>query len=210
MTTAWHVNEGLAPLVGQLESAHPGMVIGTIGDKAHREEVSDHNPNAAGRVNAADLMLGKAFTEAAALALLPFLIADSRTHYVIHNRRIWTSETGAWEPYYGDDPHTNHVHESVKDSAHNNTAPWKITPRKVTMHKLDTAWPEIGQGDSDDQLDGYNVIYRLQKITGAAADGDWGPETTAQIAAWCKISKSKATKLTEAIYRQVMGLTNPG
>lgn len=82
----------------------------------------------------------------------------------------------------------------------------KIT-RKVTMTKIETAWPAIGQGDSDDQLPGYNVISRMQKITGATADGDWGPDTTAKIAAWVGIPTSKATKMTEDIYRKVLGLS---
>jgi hypothetical protein len=135
--SAWHVNEGLAPLIAALKAEHPGIVIGTIGDAAHRAEKSDHNPNAAGRVNAADLMLGDAFPETQALELQPFLIADKRTHYVIHDERIWTSETGAWRHYDGSDPHTNHIHLSVHDSAHTNTSPWEI-PMALTAE--DKKW----------------------------------------------------------------------
>lgn len=68
------------------------------------------------------------FTESDAMALLPWLVRDARTHYVIHNRKIWTSETRAWLPYAGTDPHTNHIHLSVKDSAYTNTQPWVIAP----------------------------------------------------------------------------------
>lgn len=128
--TAWEVNPGLAPLIHQLEMAHPGIVIGTIGDAAHRAEKSDHNPNAAGRVNAADLMIGPHFLESAAGALLPWLVRDARTHYVIHNRKIWTTETRAWLVYGGTDPHTNHIHLSVIDAAYKNTKPWVISPPK--------------------------------------------------------------------------------
>lgn len=124
----WRVNEGLMPLIVQMRTAHGNIVIGTIGDAAHRGETSDHNPNAAGRVNAADFMLGTAFTETQAVALLPWLVRDERTHYVIHDRKIWTSETRAWLPYAGTDPHTNHIHLSVKDSAHTDTKPWVIAP----------------------------------------------------------------------------------
>lgn len=130
--SGWHLNEGLAPLVDQLHAKYPGIVIGTIGDAKHRSEVSDHNPNAAGRVNAADPMIGPAFTEADALALIPFLIADPRTKYLIHDRRIWrdpdghkASESG-WHDYDGDDPHTGHIHLSVWDSAHTIPKPWTL------------------------------------------------------------------------------------
>lgn len=129
----WHVNEGLAPLLAEARTEYPGIVIGTIGDAAHRKEISDHNPNSAGRVNAADLMLGPAFTEAQAKALIPFLIADRRTKYLIHDGMIWRSPAGhsaaeaGWHPYTGSDPHTNHIHLSVWDSAHTDPAPWEIT-----------------------------------------------------------------------------------
>lgn len=204
--TSWHVNEGLAPLVGQMHSAFPGIVIGTIGDAAHQAEKSDHNPNAAGRVNAADLMLGKAFTETAAIALLPFLIADKRTHYVIHDRRIWTSETGRWSSYGGANPHTGHVHISVNDSAHTDTRPWVISAGKISMTKIETVWPALQQGDLDQLLPGYDQITRWQRITGAVDDGVWGPATTAAIAKFCKIPAARATKMTETIFRELLGL----
>ena len=71
-------------------------------------------------------MLDPHFTESRAIALLPWLIKDARTHYVIHDRKIWTSETKAWKAYTGTDPHTNHIHLSVNDSAHTDTRPWNI------------------------------------------------------------------------------------
>lgn len=203
----WHVNEGLAPLVAQMKAAHPGIVIGTIGDAAHRKEKSDHNPNSAGRVNAADFMLGPAFSEAQAVALLPFLIADSRTHYAIHDRKIWESETGSWRPYGGDDPHTNHIHLSVKDSAHTDTRPWVIGGRKVQILKITAALPILHEGDDDAQLDGYNMIRRIQVIVGVAEDGQWGPKTTAGIAAWCNCSTADARTMNETRWRNILGLS---
>lgn len=130
--TAWHVNEGLAPLIAEVAKDFPGIVIGTIGDEEHEHETSDHDPNSAGRVNAADLMLGKAFTEADALALIPFLIVDARTKYLIHDRKIWRSPRGhaaslvGWHTYTEPDPHTNHVHISVWDDAYRHTQPWSL------------------------------------------------------------------------------------
>jgi hypothetical protein len=130
--STWRVNEGLEPLLVQLHAGHPGIVIGTIGNLKHQEEESDHNPNAAGRVNAADLMLGPHFSEAQAKALIPFLIADRRTKYLIHDRKIWRSTQGhsaalaGWHDYDEEDPHTDHVHISVWDGAHTDTRPWTL------------------------------------------------------------------------------------
>lgn len=163
----WHVNEGLAPLITQIKAAHPGIVVGTIGDEAHQQRTSDHNPNSAGRVNAADYMLGPAFPEAAALALLPFLIADARTHYVIHDRRIWESENPGWVPYAGD-PHTSHIHHSVKDSAYTDPSPWRITARL-----LELATPPMTGDD----------VRTLQRKLGGGldVDGIYGPATAAAV-----------------------------
>jgi hypothetical protein len=203
----WHVNEGLAPLIGQFKAAHPGIVIGTIGDAAHQHEHSDHNPNAAGRVNAADIMLGSSFTEADANALIPFLTRDPRTHYVIHDRWIWESETGRWRRYTGDDPHTNHIHLSVKDSAHTDPRPWTITfNRKAPTMKLEVALPMLREGDDDATLAGPYMILRIQRIVGVSADGQWGPQTTAGIASWCKCSTADAKAMNETRWREILGL----
>src|SRR4051812_27906350 len=147
--TAWHVNEGLAPLIAEMKATYHGIVIGTIGDAAHQHEHSDHNPNAAGRVNAADFMLGTSFTENDAIHVIPWLVTDSRTKYLIHDRKIW--QNGAWTTYVGNDPHTNHIHLSVFDIAYKNTKPWGIASRKVEMINFEVSMPILHEGDRDDQ-----------------------------------------------------------
>jgi hypothetical protein len=138
---AWHVNEGLAPLITQMKTKYPGIVIGTIGDQTHSSEVSDHNPNKYDRVNAADFMFDDKFTFSDGSWFTAWLIQDDRTHYVIFNRRIWTSETEQWGPYYGKDPHTNHVHLSVHDSAHTNTHDWQLSKDDImALSNDDKAW----------------------------------------------------------------------
>lgn len=82
----------------------------------------------------------------------------------------------------------------------------KSITRKVTMTKITTAWPALQQGDRDQLLPGYDNITRWQRITGATDDGIWGPATTAAIAKFCKIAESHATKMTETIFRQLLGL----
>jgi hypothetical protein len=142
--TKWHVNEGLVPLIAQEKTAHPGMVVGTIGDEAHQHEQSDHDPNAAGRVNAADFMIDAAFTDSDAFLMVPFLLDDKRTKYVIWRRRIWRSPRGhvssqvGWHDYTGSDPHTGHVHLSVWDDAHTDTTPWILEDDMTPTELLNT------------------------------------------------------------------------
>jgi len=77
--------------------------------------------------------------------------------------------------------------------------------RKLEYMKLSVNIPILKQGDRDDELPGYNLIDRIQKIVGAEDDGIWGPGTTAKIAEWCKVSNTAAKTLTEDIYRKVFG-----
>src|SRR5699024_4238587 len=67
---------------------------------------------------------------------------DSRVSYVIYNRRIYQHSTG-WKPYYGSNPHTQHVHVSI---AHTRTAErdlkdW-ITSSNTTTKKPAAATPD--------------------------------------------------------------------
>jgi hypothetical protein len=77
--------------------------------------------------------------------------------------------------------------------------------RTLTFMKLDVTVPVLKQGDRDDELEGYNLIVRMQRIVGAEDDGIWGPATTAKVADWCKMDDAKCRTLTEDIYRKVFG-----
>jgi murein L,D-transpeptidase YcbB/YkuD len=94
------------------KASYPGIVVGWIGDAAHQNEQSDHNPDSLGIVHADDFMA----TGAHAQAIVTWLLRNpADLEYVIHNRVIWTRSNG-FKPkkYTGSDPHTNHVHASGK------------------------------------------------------------------------------------------------
>ena len=94
------------------QSCYKGLVVGWIGDSAHQQEHSDHNPDSRGYVHALDFMA----IGANAQAIVNWLLTNpADLEYVIHNRVIWTRSNG-WKPrkYTGSDPHTNHVHASGK------------------------------------------------------------------------------------------------
>jgi hypothetical protein len=176
---AWHVNEGLAVLNKQMDSLFPGMTIYTIGDAAHQHEVSDHNPNSAGRVNASDFMIRGLFYPLDAFVLSRVLTLDVRTKYAIYNRQIW--EAGKWTTYTGSNPHTDHVHLSVFDSAHTDLRPWKVRDRTVTLQPISGFMPVLKEGDHDPIVlpDGSRWWYvsRAQKSLGVTDDGIYGADT---------------------------------
>jgi hypothetical protein len=49
---------------------------------------------------------------------------DGRVKYLIHNRLIYNAPVFLPVPYTGKNPHTSHLHVSIKPGARNDTAPW--------------------------------------------------------------------------------------
>lgn len=139
---AWVVDKGLLKLISQVNAAAPDRSKasdGTIGDLAHQQGASDHNPqdpapagNPASQVDAADLTHDPA--RGADMGIVTESIRtsrDRRVSYVIFNRRIFSGPEGpspfVWRAYTGtSDPHTNHAHVSVRDATHDQIQPWQI------------------------------------------------------------------------------------
>lgn len=204
-----HIDPSLDVLRAQLRAQHPGIVIYWIGDDAHQAGPSDHNPEEDGSVDAIDLMINSAFTTAEANGLVDVLttVRDARLSYIIWRARIWNRRQG-WRPYAGRNPHDDHVHISRNDVNEPSRAPWTIRrpTREITYMQLDVTLPALREGDDDAALPGYNMIGRIQAIVGAERDGVWGPNTTAKIAAWCKVPAATARTLTPNLYREIFGL----
>jgi hypothetical protein len=98
---------------------------GTIGDRAHCQRTSDHNPwvrdGSIGVVTAIDITNDPANgCDANTIAEAIRASRDRRVKYIIWNRRIANSSAignaapWQWRPYRGTNPHTKHVHISVK------------------------------------------------------------------------------------------------
>lgn len=100
---------------------------GWIGDAAHSARTSDHNPDwdlkgsRRGVVRALDITTKGVDVD----LLLKHTTNDARVNYVIYNRRIYQHSTG-WKKYNGPNPHTNHVHISIRRTAasENQTFAW--------------------------------------------------------------------------------------
>ena len=115
----WSLVPSLVALEAEADRLAPGrrrVSDGSIGDAAHADRVSDHNPSG-GWVHAIDLTDDpKGGFDAHAHARRVVARKDRRIKYVISNRRIYGpgSRFGwAGGPYSGANPHTAHAHFSV-------------------------------------------------------------------------------------------------
>ena len=150
---AWYVAPALDTLRDELNARHPGRdrsSDGAIGDPSHQARKSDHNPDwtAGGVVRARDFDVDGIDVD----ALVAELLSDDRVAFVIFNRRIATRVPGGfrWDPYSGINPHTGHVHVSVRAGAQfeNDTRPWfapaPTTPDPTTQEDDDMALYLVG------------------------------------------------------------------
>lgn len=148
--STYYLAPSLAQLRTQINERWPDRDKGSdgwIGDAAHSARKSDHNPDysAAGIVRALDIDKDGINVDAVVTAA----INDARVAYVIWNRRIYIRGVG-WQRYTGSNPHTQHVHVSIRHTAAaakkgawsilGNTKP--TTPPKVEKPK-GKRWPQV-------------------------------------------------------------------
>jgi hypothetical protein len=140
----WRMAEALETLRRQINAMAPDRdraSDGGIGDRAHQNSTSDHNPwvmdGPVGVVTARDFTHSPA-TGCDAGVLVEVLRAsrDPRIKYMIWNRRVCagTPRGGqpawAWRPYTGKNPHTRHAHVSVMPSKalYDDSRPFALGP----------------------------------------------------------------------------------
>jgi hypothetical protein len=187
----WYVDKGLGTLISQEKRKHPGLVVGTIGDEAHRKRKSAHNPEADGSVDAGDFMLGKAFTKANADAMTAALVEhwDKRLHLIIWNRRQISEDNRKWRPYTLSDPHTGHAHIEVNDKHETDNSPWNLGGKQFQYEELGGfGLPILTAGMDDADYDGYNGVVRAQAMLNVQGqklklDGVYGPLMVAAVRA---------------------------
>ena len=138
----WRVAKSLLTLRDQVNARAPRRnkaSDGTIGDAAHCQRNSDHNPwvrdGSIGVVTALDITHDPAGgCDANTIAEAIRASRDSRVKYIIWNKRIANSaaiggaEPWQWRRYSGSNPHTRHIHISVKPdkASYDSTATWAI------------------------------------------------------------------------------------
>jgi hypothetical protein len=142
---AWKLARSLETLRAQINIHYPKRSKasdGTIGDAAHSARKSDHNPDSQGRVCAFDIT--KDLKNGPDLdKLVPLLLKDPRTKYVIYDAKIYnpTIQGGKARPYRGVNAHKQHLHLSVTQAGANDLRNW-ILPGSPLMTAVEKPKPK--------------------------------------------------------------------
>lgn len=135
---AWYLNPALTTMRNEVNARYPSRdqgSDGTIGDEAHQNTSSDHNPDGDGSVDAWDMDVEVNGAGRPYAADVEFLKARFEAHpasrYWIHNDQIasrsdgWTRRSYAYAGE-GRNRHTQHVHWNTREEYEDSTAPWGI------------------------------------------------------------------------------------
>jgi hypothetical protein len=222
----WRLANSLIRLRDQIDIKFPGRSKnsdGTIGDLAHSERKSEHNPNDRRVVTAMDITNDPhGGLSSRKLAEYLILKRDPRLWYVISNKEIasYDHENFKWRPYAGVNPHDHHMHISVRQTPdlYDGMGKWdldgfnwdakiaaaaKDTSRSVKSLKIGDAGKSV-----EDLQKSLNSILGLHLIV----DGRFGPTTMAAVQTlqqkfgliddgivgpmtWAKIGSQPATKV---------------
>lgn len=132
---------------------------GDIGNTAHSETISDHNPDETGNVpihdadheneiHAVDVDNNLRESDLTMEKVVQFLLGrcrsgkEKRLRYIIYNRRIWSvSSNWVQKTYTGASPHTEHAHFSASytSALEASTASWHLEDIPVAMTEQDKA-----------------------------------------------------------------------
>lgn len=174
---------------------------GIMGDAAHQRRKSDHNDG-----NAFDLTQDPAHgVDCGQLSRL--VINDNRVTYVIWNRQIYNRARVAdgWRPYTGSNPHTHHMHVSIRAASRNDLSPWPwsagtanppSTPSQPAVGTHAPTYPGTPLRQGSQGVHVRTVQQRLKALGYAIKiDGIFGPRTREVVIAF----QRKKNLLTDGI-----------
>lgn len=136
---AWKLSKAAERLRNEVNKLFPDRdkrSDGSVGDLAHSNRVSDHNPDADGWVRAIDIdedVWGHDGQDPKiAYDLVKQLIkfakhGEYRLKYIIFEGKIWSQSWG-WSArkYSGENPHNHHIHVSFNKSGDNDGKPFGL------------------------------------------------------------------------------------
>lgn len=108
---------------------------GWIGDPSHQARKSDHNPDysSGGVVRAVDIGIQGRDGQ----RILDAVIGNPRVAYVIHKGRIYSRTYGFKNnPYNGSNPHTHHIHVSIRHDRNSETDTRKWLKKLPSLRPL--------------------------------------------------------------------------
>lgn len=159
---------------------------GWIGDAAHQQELSDHNPDNRGFVHAIDVDKDLKSPIYSMENRVQYLVErhrtgkDNRLNYIIYNRRIW-GVFNNWEEreYTGSNPHDKHAHCSAVYNRikENDTSTWFEDIEESNLVFLPN------YGDQGEEVKYWQLLHNLVKDTvtppapNIESDGKFGPAT---------------------------------
>jgi hypothetical protein len=174
---------------------------GSVGDTAHQEESSDHNPDETGNVpihdadhvnevHAIDVDNTLNRSDLTMEMVVQFLLArcrsgaERRLRYMIYNRRIWSASSG-WvqKTYTGASPHTEHAHfsASYETALEASTASWGL----VEEFGDDEMLP-LNKGDQSEDVKLAQYLLNDLGYDCGTPDGSYGDKTDAASKAFCR------------------------
>jgi hypothetical protein len=172
---AWYLNRALTNFRAAVNSAYPNRdktSDGTIGDEAHQDRYSDHNPDADGSVDAWDMDVDlRSGNDPAAIENLKRVFqAHESSSYWIHNDQI-ASRNDGWRrrsyAYAGADRnrHLHHVHWNTRESYEDSNDPWileddvNLNDVVYTLRRADGTSDQRTLRDILTVVDIDNVLY---------------------------------------------------
>jgi len=177
----WYLAPSLVALRTEINRRWPNRnksSDGAVGDTSHQARKSDHNPDwdSNGVVRATDTDKDGIDVQ----TLLNAVIGDHRVQYVIWNRHIY-SRTYNWvkQAYNGSNPHTGHVHISIRHTkaAETDTSRWfPVTPSPEVDEMTPIQMSEL-KSYIDERQSTYAkwLLYRTLAAEAAAALGRKAP-----------------------------------
>lgn len=220
----WRLVRSLDTLRGQVRAGSPGAVPpatpasswGTVGDLAHQDGVSDHNPKVYPALGSTPVVCAADFPHAPALGLDGAwyteqlrLSRDPRIGYVIFNGRIFSGhQVGSvpaftWRKYNEADQHREHWHASTVHTA------IADDPRPFNLGVTMTAPLTVSDQSYVDTVHRVAAIVHLSPTIGGGTDKGKPNELAAALSTLTAAAAADATR-DAALLAAVTALTSNG
>jgi hypothetical protein len=187
---SWRECKSLLKLRDQVNALWPNRdrsSDGTIGDMAHSQRVSDHNPNKAGVVTAMDIDADLSPTENVGVLVASLQASkDPRIKYLIWNAQITVKgDISKWKPYHGINAHRHHCHISVSadPQLYDDDSEWNLTASPQPTQPVQAGPVNLRLGFKGEAVKSLQTALAGHGFA-VTIDGDFGPATQKAVKAF--------------------------